>query len=62
MVDNKNYFVFGNDGKCAISNDAGNNWQLANAFNDHTIFDAITLSPTSGIAVGESGKVFRFNK
>ena len=60
--DNNNYLVFGNNGKCAISNDAGNTWEQATAFDDNTIFDAITLSPTSGIAVGESGKFFRFNK
>ena len=60
--DNYNYFIFGNNGKCAISNDAGNNWQNATAFDDNTIFDAITLSPISGIAVGQNGKIFRFSK
>lgn len=61
-TDNNNYFVFGNNGKCAMSNDSGNNWQQATAFNDNTIFSSLALTPTSGIVVGESGKIFLFNK
>lgn len=60
--DDANYFVFGNDGKSAISNDGGGNWKQTTAFDKTTIFDAIALSPNTGIAVGEDGKIFNFNK
>ena len=60
--DNNNYFIFGNEGKCALSNDAGNTWKQATTFDNKTIYDAVMLAPTSGIAVGEEGKIFRFTK
>lgn len=61
-IDNTHYFILGNNGKCAISDDAGSSWQQANAFDDNTIYDATMLSPLVGIAVGKSGKIFRFHK
>ena len=61
-IDGTNYFVFGNDGKSAISNDAGANWKQTTAFDKTTIFDAITLSTNTGIAVGANGKIFNFSK
>ena len=60
--DNTNYFVLGNDGKCAISNDGGGNWQPATSFDKNTIYDALMLSSTEGIAVGEQGKIYHFSK
>ncbi len=60
--DNTNYFVFGNNGKCALSTDAGSEWHYATAFDEQNIFDAVMLTSFSGIAVGEHGKIFHFNK
>ena len=60
--DHIHFFVFGNNGKCALSDDGGNEWKYASAFDGFTIYNAICLTDQSGITVGEKGKIFYFQK
>jgi photosystem II stability/assembly factor-like uncharacterized protein len=58
--DENNGFVAGDEGVMYQTNDAGENWKKINSFTDVNLRDIHLFSATSGIVVGENGKIFLF--
>ena len=60
FIDDDNGFVAGDNGLMYQTTDGGNNWKKVKQFTDTNLRDIHLFSATSGIAVGDNGKIFLF--